>query len=132
MPTFLLTELIEYLNEPASVVDLGSGNTAMSGQLAVAAVTSTAPFQPISLMVTMVLPPLFRIVNVSSLTEMRQALLSTGLCSGTGVAATGAGLVEREEVDGVCSSVGVRAVDSTTGGSGVGVGVSVGVATEAV
>jgi hypothetical protein len=80
----------------------------------------------------LLLPPLLRIVNVSSLTEMRQVLLSDGLCSGAGVeAATGAGVAETREGSGVCSGEGLEAVVSTVG-AGVGVGVSVTVGSDAV
>ena len=128
MPTFLLTEVIEYLCVPGAVVDFGSGNTAMSGQLDVVAVTSPSPFQPIRVTVIVAVPPLFRNASVSSLTEIRHVLLPAFPCSGAGVAVSCSG-VDAREVDVVCSSAGVAA-GSARGGAGVGEGVSV--ATDAV
>src|SRR2546423_13543300 len=93
---------------------------AMSGQLVVVALTSPAPSQPISVTVIMLVPPLLRIVNVSSLTLMRQVLLSAAFCSGAGV-------IGVDEAEGVCgSSAGVETESVTGGAGGVGAGVSTG------
>ena len=118
----MLTEVIEYLKEPAAVVDFGSGNTAMSGQLDVAAVTSPVPFQPIRVTVIMVEPPLLRMFSASSLTEMRHVLLSAVPSAGADAGACSDVLAR--EVEGVCSSAGVG-VGSAIGGAGVGASVSV-------